>query len=275
LRTALADVAGSPGDPRRGPGGGPAVQLERLRHVFAGDPPVEAVADVSLEVERGSFVSLLGPSGCGKSTVLRVLAGLLEPSSGRALIDGEDAVGKTGLAAFMPQRDLLLPWRRAEANAVLGAEIAGVPREEARRQARELYERFGLAGFERAWPGQLSGGMRQRLALLRTFLMPRQTLLLDEPFGALDALTRRGMQVWLEGVWARDRRTVLLVTHDVEEALLLSDVVYVMTPRPGRIAARIEVELARPRETAETTTGRFTRLKAAVLEALETDGAPG
>lgn len=246
----------------------PAVRLEGIRHTFSGDPPVEAVADASLEVDRGAFVSLLGPSGCGKSTLLRVLAGLIEPTEGSATIEGESTVGRHGLAAYMPQRDLLLPWRRVEANAVLGAEIAGVPRDEARRQAGELYERFGLDGFERSWPGQLSGGMRQRLALLRTFLMPRDTLLLDEPFGALDAMTRREMQEWLEDVWARDGRTVLLVTHDIDEALLLSDVVYVMSPRPGRITARIDVDLERPRRTSETTGARFVALKARVLEAL-------
>jgi ABC-type nitrate/sulfonate/bicarbonate transport system ATPase subunit len=251
---------------------GPAIRVEHLRHVFAGDPPVEAVADASLAVERGAFVSLVGPSGCGKSTLLRVLAGLVRPTSGVAMVEGTSAVGEPGLAAFMPQRDLLLPWRRAEANAVLGAEIAGVPGEEARVRARELYERFGLAGFERAWPGELSGGMRQRLALLRTFLMPRETLLLDEPFGALDALTRREMQEWLEGVLAEDRRSVLLVTHDIDEALVLSDVVYVMSPRPGRIVARIEVELERPRRGGVEATPRFAGLKATVLEAL---GAAG
>ena len=248
---------------------GIAVRLEDVRHVFPGDPPVEAVAGASIEVDRGQFVSLLGPSGCGKSTLLRVLAGLLEPTSGVASIGGESAVGRPGLAAHMPQRDLLLPWRRAEANATLGAEIAGIPRDEARRQAAELYERFGLDGFERSWPAQLSGGMRQRLAFLRTFLMPRDTLLLDEPFGALDAMTRREMQEWLEGVWAEDRRTVLLVTHDIDEALLLSDAVYVMSPRPGRIVGRIEVDLERPRRTSDVTSPRFVELKSAVLEALE------
>jgi len=246
----------------------PAVRLEHVRHIFAGDPPVEAVADASLEVDTGSFVSLLGPSGCGKSTLLRVLAGLVEPIEGSATIEGASTIGQFGLAAHMPQRDLLLPWRRVEANAILGAEIAGVSGDEARRQAAALYERFGLEGFERSWPSQLSGGMRQRLALLRTFLMPRNTLLLDEPFGALDAMTRRKMQEWLEGVWARDGRTVLLVTHDIDEALLLSDVVYVMSPRPGRITARIEVTLDRPRHTAEVTTPEFVALKASVLGAL-------
>jgi ABC-type nitrate/sulfonate/bicarbonate transport system ATPase subunit len=246
-----------------------AIRLESLGYTYQSEPPLETLIDLSMEVERGSFVSLLGPSGCGKSTLLQVLAGLLVPTSGAVSIEGESTVGRPGLAAFMPQRDLLLPWRRAEANATLGAEIAGIPREEARRRAAELYERFGLKGFEHSWPSELSGGMRQRLALLRTFLMPRETLLLDEPFGALDALTRREMQQWLQGVWARDGRTVLLVTHDVDEALLLSDEVYVMSPRPGRIVDRIEVELDRPRKSSDTTTAGFTELKARVFAALE------
>jgi ABC-type nitrate/sulfonate/bicarbonate transport system ATPase subunit len=246
-----------------------AIRLESLGYTYPSEPPLETLVDVSMEIERGSFVSLLGPSGCGKSTLLQVLAGLLAPTSGTAEIEGESTVERPGLAAFMPQRDLLLPWRRAEANATLGAEIAGIPREEARRQASELYERFGLEGFEHSWPSELSGGMRQRLALLRTFLMPRDTLLLDEPFGALDALTRREMQQWLQDVWARDGRTVLLVTHDVDEALLLSDAVYVMSPRPGRIVERIEVGLERPRKSADTTSAGFTALKARVFAALE------
>jgi ABC-type nitrate/sulfonate/bicarbonate transport system ATPase subunit len=246
-----------------------AIRLESLGYTYQSEPPLETLVDLSMEVERGSFVSLLGPSGCGKSTLLQVLAGLLAPTSGAVSIEGESTVERPGLAAFMPQRDLLLPWRRAEANATLGAEIAGIPREEARRRAAELYERFGLEGFEHSWPSELSGGMRQRLALLRTFLMPRETLLLDEPFGALDALTRREMQQWLQDVWARDGRTVLLVTHDVDEALLLSDAVYVMSPRPGRIVDRIEVGLERPRKSLDTTTAGFTELKARVFETLE------
>ncbi len=249
--------------------GEPALRVRSLGHSYPGDPPVAALEAVDLEAARGAFVSLLGPSGCGKSTVLQVLAGLLAPSRGEAAVDGASTIGQPGLTAYMPQRDLLLPWRRVEGNATLGAEVAGVAREEARARARELYPRFGLEGFERAWPAQLSGGMRQRLALLRTFLMPRETLLLDEPFGALDAYTRRGMQGWLQDVWGRDGRTVLLVTHDVDEALLLSDVVYVMSPRPGRIVERIEVPLARPRRSADVTAEVFVALKAHVLAALE------
>ncbi len=254
--------------------GDPALQVRSLGHDYPGDPPVAALDEIHIEAARGAFVSLLGPSGCGKSTILQVLAGLLVPSRGEAVVDGVSTIGEPGLTAYMPQRDLLLPWRRVDGNATLGAEVTGVAREEARARARALYGRFGLEGFERAWPAQLSGGMRQRLALLRTFLMPRETLLLDEPFGALDAHTRRGMQGWLQDVWGRDGRTVLLVTHDVDEALLLSDVVYVMSARPGRIVERIAVPLPRPRRSADVTAEVFVSLKARVLAALEgADGA--
>jgi ABC-type nitrate/sulfonate/bicarbonate transport system ATPase subunit len=172
----------------------------------------------------------------------------------------------------MPQQDTLLPWRRALANAALGLELQGMPPADAEALARPLLERFGLGEFARAWPSQLSGGMRQRLALARTFLA-RGPLLLDEPFGALDALTRREMQLWLQEVWGASstgqRRAVLLVTHDIDEALLLSDVVYVMSNRPGRVVACIEVPLARPRGTRDVTSSEFGDLKARVLAALE------
>jgi ABC-type nitrate/sulfonate/bicarbonate transport system ATPase subunit len=221
---------------------------------------------VDLAVARGEFAALLGPSGCGKSTLLRILAGLLQPTAGST---------HAASVSYMPQRDLLLPWRRVIGNAVLAAELAGVPPDEARIRATALMGRFGLAGFERAWPAQLSGGMRQRLALLRTFLAPRETLLLDEPFGALDAITRRQMHGWLQGVLAAEPRTVLLVTHDVEEAISLADTVYVMSHRPGRIVARVEVDLPRPRDAATTTSLAFTQLKATLLDALDADtGGP-
>ncbi len=247
-----------------GPG---AVTLDGVSHTFAAGP-TPALADVTIEVDDGGFVALVGPSGCGKSTLLRVLAGLVVPDRGRAEVGGVDVVGRPGAVALHPQRDLLLPWRRSLANATLGAEVAGVARPEARRQAEALFDRFGLAGFERAWPPQLSGGMRQRLALLRTFLVPRPVLLLDEPFGALDALTRRDLQSWLAGVWAQDRRTTLLVTHDVDEALLLADRVVVLSGRPGRVVADLDVALARPREGGVVLDDGFVALKAKVLDAL-------
>jgi ABC-type nitrate/sulfonate/bicarbonate transport system ATPase subunit len=213
-------------------------------------------------------VAIVGPSGCGKSTVLRILAGLVVPTRGEATVEGQIANGRPGLAAYQPQRDLLLPWRRVIDNATLGAEVAGVPRERARRDAESRLARFGLAGFERAWPAALSGGMRQRAALLRTFLVPRPVLLLDEPFGALDAITRRAMQEWLEEVWTLDGRTVLLVTHDVEEALLLADRIVVMSARPGRIVDDVTVTFERPRRGALVTEPAFVATKRRLLDAL-------
>lgn len=249
----------------------PAIEVVDLAHTFGGGRPVAALRGTSLAVERGAFASVIGRSACGKSTLLRVLAGLLTPTSGEARVDAADARGRPGHAAYMPQQDTLLPWRRALANATLGLELQGVGAPEAEARARPLLERFGLGGFERAWPGQLSGGMRQRLALARTFLT-RGPLLLDEPFGALDAITRREMQLWLQEVWIEaGERAVLLVTHDIDEAILLSDVVYVMSDRPGRVVARIEVTLPRPRGTRDVTSPEFAQLKAEALAAL--DGA--
>jgi ABC-type nitrate/sulfonate/bicarbonate transport system ATPase subunit len=200
----------------------------------------------------------------------------LPPSEGEVRVYGRSVVDQTGLVAYMPQRDLLLPWRRALDNAVLGAEVTGAPRDQARDRARALFDRFGLTGFEEAWPGELSGGMRQRLALLRTFLLDRDVLLLDEPFGALDAITRRAMYAWLQDVWLADRRTALFVTHDVEEAIYLSDRVIVLSQRPGQIRAEIVVSLPRPRESAAVTEPSFVSIKARVLAALEDrrDGSP-
>ena len=244
-----------------------AFALGHVSHSFGGVLPV--LEDVSLTARPGQFVSLVGPSGCGKSTLLRILAGLLVPSAGEASVAGRDVRGRPGSVAYMPQKDLLFPWRRALANATLGAEIAGLEKGQARGRALALFPRFGLAGFERSWPLQLSGGMRQRLALLRTFLVPRDVPLLDEPFGALDAINRRDMHRWLQEVWADDRRTVLFVTHDVEEALILSDSVYVMTTRPGRNQARVDVPFARPRQPSLVTSPAFVALKAELLAQLD------
>lgn len=239
-----------------------AVEVAGVTHGFGRGPDrVDVLDDLSLSAAPGEFVALVGPSGCGKSTLLHLLAGLAEPEQGIARVDG--------LAAYMPQRDALLPWRRALANAVLGAEVRGVPLGEARDRAAGLFEPFGLAGFERSWPSQLSGGMRQRLALLRTFLTPSSALLLDEPFGALDAITRRQFQQWLEAVWVTDRRTVLFVTHDVEEALVLADRVLVLSPRPARLVATVESPYARPRPPEVVTRGDFVARKAALLSALD------
>ncbi|MCA9830812.1 MAG: ABC transporter ATP-binding protein [Dehalococcoidia bacterium] len=241
------------------------IDVRGLGHTF-GD--LRVLKDVSLQAPGGTFASIVGPSACGKSTLLRVLAGLLVPDEGTAEVGGVSTVSRPGLVSYMPQKDLLLPWRRVLGNATLGAEVGGIKRAEAKRQAGALMERFGLAGFERAWPSQLSGGMRQRLALLRTFLAPAKTMLLDEPFGALDAITRREMHGWLQSVLGAEQRTVLFITHDVEEALLLSDRVYVMSPRPGRIIADVPVTFPKPRPSGAVLAPEFIRLKAELLGAL-------
>ncbi len=252
----------------------PAIEVRQLTHAYTGERRVAALDGATLTVERGAFASVVGRSACGKSTLLRVLAGLLTPSDGEARLDGVDVCGLPGHAAYMPQQDTLLPWRRVLGNATLGLELQGMWRAAADDAARPLLARFGLGEFERAWPAELSGGMRQRLALARTFLA-RGPLLLDEPFGALDALTRREMQLWLQEVWgASGERAVLLVTHDIDEALLLSDVVYVMSDRPGRVVARIEVALPRPRGARDVTMPEFAALKAQVLEALGASERP-
>jgi NitT/TauT family transport system ATP-binding protein len=197
-----------------------------------------ALEGIELDLRANAVTAVVGPSGCGKSTLLELVAGLQEPDEGEI---------RRRPSAYMPQRDLLLPWRDALGNAALALECQGVPRAEARRRAVPLFERFGLSEFEHVRPAALSGGMRQRVAFLRTLLAGRPVLCLDEPFGALDALTRLQMQRWLEGALAREPRTVLLVTHDVEEAVLLADRVALLSPRPGQIVSVLDVALPRPR----------------------------
>jgi ABC-type nitrate/sulfonate/bicarbonate transport system ATPase subunit len=227
---------------------------------------VTALEGVDLRVGLDEVVAVVGPSGCGKSTLLELVAGLQEPDEGAVSVAGApDPADRRAACAFMPQRDLLLPWRDALSNAPLALECQGVPRAEARRRAEPLFERFGLAEFERASPAELSGGMRQRVAFLRTLLPGRHVLLLDEPFGALDSITRSSMQRWLADALAQDPRTVLLVTHDVEEAVFLADRVAVLSPRPGRVVAELPVELERPRDV---TSPEFGDLKRRALEAL-------
>lgn len=254
---------------------GAAVEIIGVTHTYG---TTAALSDVSLDVAPGDFVSIVGPSGCGKSTLLKVLAGLLVPTAGTATIQGTSTLGHPGLAGYMPQRDLLLPWKRSLDNATLGADL-GADRStsaETRRRAIELFERFGLAGFERSWPSELSGGMRQRLALLRTYLTGARVLLLDEPFGALDAITRRDLHGWLQGLWVDhlgemydQPRSALFITHDVDEALYLSDTVHVMSARPGRIIDTIKVDAPRPRNPTIVTSTQFVDSKARLLAALD------
>src|SRR6516225_8967451 len=233
-----------------------------------------ALAPVTLSIPQGRFVSLIGPSGCGKSTIFNIIAGLIEPTGGRVLIDGADATGTIGRVGYMLQKDLLLPWRTVLDNVILGMEIQSVPLRRARERALPLLRRYGLSGFEYLYPSALSGGMRQRAALLRTLLFDTDVILLDEPFGALDAQTKLQMQEWLMALWSDFGKTVLFVTHDIEEAIYLSDELHVMGTRPGRIVESIPVNLPRPRVRTSALTPEFLAIKQRCLELLDVNIAP-
>jgi ABC-type nitrate/sulfonate/bicarbonate transport system ATPase subunit len=233
------------------------VRVELVSRTFASRTgAVQALAGVSLRADPGQIVTVVGPSGCGKTTLLELICGLQLPDEGTVM---------SAPAALMPQRDLLLPWLSAVDNAALALRARGIGREEARAAAAPWLERFGLAGFERTRPAQLSGGMRQRVSFLRSLLAGKPVLALDEPFAALDAMTRAEMQSWLAHVLATEPRTVVLVTHDVEEAVVLGDRVLVMSPRPGRVVGEVPVPLARPRRR---TDAEVVALRERVLETL-------
>jgi ABC-type nitrate/sulfonate/bicarbonate transport system ATPase subunit len=251
----------------RGPDSRHLLQVKGLGKGFAGpDGALEVLRDVSLYLNRGEFVCLIGPSGCGKSTLFNVLVGLTAPDRGSIRLGQREVPNLRGLVAYMQQKDLLLPWRNTLDNAILGMEIQGFSRHAARREAMGLLKVFGLEGFEDRRPHELSGGMRQRVALMRTMLCRKEILLLDEPFGALDAITRGVMQRWLLEVWGRFHPSVILVTHDVEEALLLADRIYVMTARPTVVKAEVPILLERPRSA---TQGDLVQCKAHILSLLE------
>ena len=235
-----------------------------------GRSSVVALEGLELGVRPGEVLAVVGPSGSGKSTLLELVAGLQEPDAGTVEVTGErDAASRRAACSYMPQRDLLLPWRDALGNAALSLECQGVRKADARRRAAPLFERFGLAEFEDTYPSGLSGGMRQRVAFLRTLLAGRPVLALDEPFASLDSITRASMQEWLMGALATEPRTVLLVTHDVEEALFLGDRVVVLSARPGRVVAELRPPLERDRPRREVVTDPdFAALKERALEAL-------
>ena len=239
-----------------------------LRSVSKSFGDLRVLGDVSLSVGPGEFVAVLGPSGAGKSTILQLLTGAVRRDGGEILCNGAALSADSHRFAFMPQRDALMPWRRIIDNAVLGLEVQGVTRREARERVRPLMEEFGLAGFEQHYPSQLSGGMRQRVALLRTVVQQTSMLLLDEPFGALDALTRARMQQWLARMRLHHQWTVLLITHDVREAVLLSDRIYVLSPRPARVLREYDVPLPHPRPPAGDAT--LSAIEAEILQTLLT-----
>ncbi|MBN9334266.1 ABC transporter ATP-binding protein [Devosia sp.] len=239
------------------------LDLKSLRKSFG---PTDVLADINLSVQPSEFVSILGPSGAGKSTILQLLTGAIAPDGGQMLLDGQPLTPTQHRFAFMPQGDALMPWRRIIDNATLGLEVQGLGRQAARARVSPLFAEFGLAGFENHYPVQLSGGMRQRAALLRTVVQQRPMLLLDEPFGALDALTRAHMQRWLADMWTRHRWTVLLITHDVREAVLLSERIYVLSARPARVAHHFQVPLNHPRHSVGSP--ELAALEAQILQTL-------
>jgi ABC-type nitrate/sulfonate/bicarbonate transport system ATPase subunit len=243
----------------------PKLRLDGVRHAYR---DLEVLDGVSLELATGELVTILGPSGCGKSTIFSILTGATAPTSGRVLIDNAPLGPATERFAVMPQSDALLPWRRVLDNVTLGLEVQGVSRRAARERVQPLLATFGLEEFSRAYPFQLSGGMRQRAALLRTVVQDRSVLLLDEPFGALDALTRTDMQAWLESVWDTFRWSVLLITHDIREAVFLSDRIYVLSPRPARVVAEVAVPLPRPRRLEHLSSPEFVRTEAELRQVL-------
>ncbi len=230
--------------------------------------PLTVLDGVEFFARDGEFVSIVGPSGCGKSTLLNIIAGLDEPDRGAIHLDGISAERRLGQVGYMQQKDLLFPWRNVVDNALIGLELRGVPRRDSRERALELMDSFGLSGFESAYPHALSGGMRQRVSFLRTVLADQQIFLLDEPLSALDALNRAQMQEWMQHTWLSLRKTVVLVTHDVDEAVFLSDRVYVMSARPGRMKLVLDVDLPRPRSLDVLTDPEFVAMKARLLRAI-------
>jgi NitT/TauT family transport system ATP-binding protein len=239
--------------------------FENVSKTFSGQTEIRALEEVSFAVREGEFVALLGPSGCGKSTILNLLAGFEETTEGTLLFDGKGVRRPGPDRGVVFQEAALFPWLTVWQNVIFGPQVQGIARSEYERKAEKLLKLVGLEAFARALPAQLSGGMRQRVGIARALVMSPKALLMDEPFGALDAQTRLSMQQLLLEVWQTLGTTVLFVTHDIDEAILLSDRICVMSARPGRIIRTIPITLARPRSIASLTSGEFVAYKAAIM----------
>jgi NitT/TauT family transport system ATP-binding protein len=246
----------------------PKLATRNLSKRFDG---LEALRDLNVEIERGGFVSVVGPSGCGKTTFLRIVAGLETASAGEVLLDGHVVRGPGRDRGFVFQADSLLPWRTVLGNAMIGPEVAGRTGEPERRRTLELLKLVGLEGFEAYYPRQLSGGMRQRVNLARALAIDRQVLLMDEPFSALDAQTREIIQTELMRIWEQGRKTVLFVTHQIDEAVFLSDRVLVFARRPGRLQESVEIKMPRPRQLAIKRTPEFVAYVDRIWRLIEDD----
>ncbi len=231
-------------------------------------PGLHTLEDISLKLERKQFVSILGPSGCGKSTLFNIISGLEMPDKGRVIIDNKDYNGKTGRVSYMHQKDLLFPWSSIINNVCLPLFLKGGNKKNSYIEAEKHFKDFGLEGFEDNYPNQLSGGMRQRAALLRTYLFAGDIMLLDEPFGNLDAITRRKMQLWLLEILKKINASVLFITHDIDEALFLSDRIYLLSKRPAVIMEVFDINIKRPHDNKIFTNLEFNKLKEEIITLL-------
>lgn len=229
---------------------------------------IEILRDINLNVNDGQFVSIIGPSGSGKTTLYKMIGGLESIDQGEILLDGKSLHTMRGQVAYMPQQASLLPWYTVERNVALALQISGVTKKEALTQARHWLDKVGLSAYKDEYPHKLSGGMSQRVSFLRALLSPQKLMLLDEPFGALDALTRLHMQQWLLSLWEQNKRSVLFVTHSIDEALMLSDRIIVISSHPATVIDEIEVPFARPRQEAIWSTEQFNTLKQSIYEQL-------
>jgi NitT/TauT family transport system ATP-binding protein len=243
----------------------------KISHLAKSFGELQALHDINLAIERGEFIAVVGPSGCGKTTFLRIVAGLEPASSGEVELDGRMVTGPGGDRGFVFQTDNLLPWRTVFANAIIGREVAGRVGPAERRRTLELLKLVGLEGFEHYHPRQLSGGMRQRVNLARALAIDPQVLLMDEPFSSLDAQTREIMQTELMRIWEAGRKTVLFVTHQIDEAVFLADRVLVFARRPGRLRESVTIELARPRTLGMKRTAEFVRYVDHIWRLIEDD----
>ncbi len=237
--------------------------IEQLTKSFDG---AEVLKELSLHIQEDEFVAVLGPSGSGKSTLFHLIGGLYEPDEGTIALGGDKINGQKGSVSYMPQSPSLLPWRSILDNVLLGAELAGHKDKEA---ALQMMDKAGLSGYERAYPHQLSGGMKQRAAFIRSLLSPQPLILLDEPFSALDEFTRSEMQKWLLDIWQSNKRSILFVTHNIEEALFLADRILVLSEKPARVVAEFQVEFTRPRAEDITLTEEFLQYKKDIYKVLK------
>ena len=235
--------------------------------------PVQVLDKLSLSVQPGEFVSIIGPSGSGKSTLFRLITGLEQPAGGSIFIQGKEVKDRLGLVGYMPQQDLLMPWRTVMENAALPLQLQGLKKRVAEEQVRSLLEEFGLKGYEDRYPHHLSGGMRQRVSFLRALSSGNELLVLDEPFSALDAITRLSMQEWLLKQWEKQKKTILFITHDVEEALFLSDRVFIFSKMPVSSLKEIAVPLPRPRKFEDMADTTIQNLKTKLISQLRKSGA--